>query len=480
MNHCQDRRDRRADAAALARAQGVRPCVDWVVNPAPDAAADSAREHENQRLLAGARLARRFLRTLPGSAPTPLHPLPALARRLGLDALLVKDESCRFGLGAFKGLGSAWAVARILARRLDLPPERVALPALTSPQARRQLGELCLVTATDGNHGRGLAWATRLLGQRAVVFMPRGAAAERMAAIRAQGADCMPTDHDYDDTVRQAAAYARATGGILVQDTAWPGYEEIPGWIMEGYGVLALELADQCAGADDGEDGKEGKPRDARNGANARPPWPTHVFLQAGVGSFAAAIVACLTALARQRGWRVPRFVSMEPQGAACVLPSIAAGRPQRAAGELATRMAGLCCGELSSLAWPVLRAGLHSACACPDWLAARGMRLLARPDADDRPLVSGESGAIGAGLVEWLMCADDAREARAALGLTPASAGRREKRTAAADSCDAEGALPRQPVTAAVLLISTEGATAPWLWAQATGLPQPAPSGLV
>lgn len=380
-------------------------------------------------LPAGARLAWSFHAGLPGYAPTPLVALPGLAQHLGLGGVFVKDESGRFGLSAFKGLGSIWAVARLVGERLGMAPEALSLEGLRA--ARAELGELTFVTATDGNHGRGLAWAARLLGHKARVFMPAGASAARVDAIRAQGAECTVTDLAYDDAVRHAAAHARESGGILVQDTAWDGYEKIPAWIMEGYGTLALEAGEQFA---------------AMNGEG-----PTHVFLQAGVGSFAAAMVACLGAALRAQGMPEPRFVSVEPHAADCVFRSLKAadGRARICPGSLETLMAGLSCGEVSTLAWPVLSDRLHAACACPDALARRGMRLLARPLGHDPALVSGESGAVGAGLLHWLMrpeaaaeAAGDAAAAREALGLGPG---------------------------ARVLLISTEGATDPALWERVT-----------
>lgn len=392
------------------------------------------------RLLdAGARLARKFHATLPGSAPTPLVALPNLARRLGLRGIFVKDESHRFGLEAFKGLGSSWAVARILGQRLGLPPEALSLQALR--QGRGRLGELTFVSATDGNHGRGLAWAARLLGHRARIFMPAGASAARVAAIRAQGAECVVTDFAYDDAVRHAAAHACQVGGILVQDTAWEGYEEIPSWIMEGYGTLALETAEQLAGLQEAGDGGG---------------WPSHVFLQAGVGSFAAAMLATLGAALARAGKPLPTFVSVEPHAADCVFRSLRAGdeKPRTCPGNLETLMAGLSCGEVSTLAWPILRAGLAAACALPDELARVGMRLLARPLGLDRAVVSGESGAVGAGLLHWLMLPEAGAE------------------TVAAQAREALG-LGRE---ARVLLISTEGATDTAVWAAATGLPTGAP----
>ncbi|MGE9984986.1 diaminopropionate ammonia-lyase [Desulfovibrio sp. SGI.169] len=367
-----------------------------------------------------ARLVRRFHAALPAYAPTPLHSLDALAARLGLGRVFVKDESRRFGLKAFKALGASWAVARLLARRLGLPSDSVGpalLSALRTPEARKRVGEMTLVTATDGNHGRGLAWAARLFGLPAVVFMPRGSAEARAEAVRALGARCEITDLSYDDAVRHAAAYARATGGVLTQDTAWAGYEEIPRWIMQGYTSLALESLEQMR---------------ALGGRG-----PTHIFLQAGVGSFAAAVLGFFATEAAEAGHAAPLVVSVEPHNADCVFRSVRAGdgraRPVR--GALRTMMAGLACGEVSTLAWKILREGLFAAAACPDGVAAHGMRLLAAPLPGDPALVSGESGAVGAGLLDYLANAPEAVVLRDALGLNG---------------------------HAVVLLVSTEGDTAP------------------
>ncbi len=182
-----------------------------------------------------------FHRTLPGYAPTPLRDLRGLAKALGVGGFLVKDESRRFGLNAFKALGGSYAVGAL---------------AKDAPQT--------FVTATDGNHGRGVAWAARVLGQRAVVYMPRGSARERLENIRAQGAEASVIDSPYDDVVRYARRQADANGWVLVQDTAWPGYTEIPTRIMQGYTTMGLEILDALGGR-----------------------RPTHVFLQAGVGAMA-------------------------------------------------------------------------------------------------------------------------------------------------------------------------------------------------
>ena len=335
-----------------------------------------------------ARLARAFHSSFPQYAPTPLAELSALAAQMGLKSLLVKDESQRFGLNAFKVLGGSYAIARHIAARLGLRPEEMTFAALRSDAARAALGNAVFFTATDGNHGRGVAWTARELGCRAVVRMPKGTAKSRVENIRALGAEVTVEDCNYDGCVRLAARQARETaGGVLVQDTAWPGYTQVPLWIMQGYLTMALEADEQMVAP------------------------PTHIFLQAGVGSMAAAVAAYFA----QTCPCPPRIILVEPTAADCFFRSAARGEIEAVRGEMRTMMAGLACGEPSPMAWDILK-GLTSACvSCEDAVAARGMRALARPLKGDKAITSGESGAATMGaLLE--VAADEA--ARAALGL--------------------------------------------------------------
>ena len=214
-----------------------------------------------------ARKARDFHASFDVYAQTPLTALPGLAKALGVESIHVKDESYRFGLNAFKVLGGSYALGRYIAKRLgediaDLPASRIL-----SDEVRKRLGEVTFVTATDGNHGRGVAWTANRLGQHSVVYMPKGSAAERLANIRAEGADASITDLNYDDAVRLANRQAVEKGWVMVQDTAWEGYTDIPLWIMQGYTTMGYEIVQQLEAM----------------GAEK----PTHVFLQAGVGSMA-------------------------------------------------------------------------------------------------------------------------------------------------------------------------------------------------
>ena len=336
-----------------------------------------------------ARLARAFHSSFPQYAPTPLAELSALAAQMGLKSLLVKDESQRFGLNAFKVLGGSYAIARHIAARLGLRPEEMTFAALRSDAARAALGNAVFFTATDGNHGRGVAWTARELGCRAMVRMPKGTAKSRVENIRALGAEVTVEDCNYDGCVRLAARQAKETpGGVLVQDTAWPGYTQVPLWIMQGYLTMALEADEQMVAP------------------------PTHIFLQAGVGSMAAAVAAYFKQAHPQNP---PKIILVEPAAADCFFRSAANGEITAVTGEMRTMMAGLACGEPSPIAWDILKGLTTAYLSCEDAAAARGMRALARPLAADKAIVSGESGASTLGA---LLDAAADEKAREALGL--------------------------------------------------------------
>ena len=335
-----------------------------------------------------------FHHPLPDYAPTPLVRLPGLARALGVGAVLVKDESHRFGLNAFKGLGGIYALARAAGEVLGLAGP-LTWESLQTPAARQALAGVEFVTATDGNHGRGVAWAARQLGHRAVVYMPKGSARERLENIRAQGAQAEITDLNYDDAVRLADRMGREHGWTLIQDTAWPGYEEIPAWIIQGYTTIAQEIADQVE-----EKGWE---------------KPTHLFLQAGVGSFAGAM---LGSFAARWGKDCPVTCIVEPDRADCLYRSAKAGTITPVTGDLDSMMAGLCCGEPCTVSWPILQRGAAAFVSCGDEYAARGMRLLGRPEPGDPAIISGESGAVGVGVLAAILCEEGLEDLRWTLGL--------------------------------------------------------------
>lgn len=329
-----------------------------------------------------ARQVLRFHRTLPGYRPTRLVGLSQLARRWQVGQVLVKDESTRFGLKAFKALGGSYAVLRLLCRQLGLAWQQTDFDTLREAIRDRGLATMTVTTATDGNHGRGVAWVAEQLGLEAVVFMPAGSVPSRVNAIRGHGARVEITDMNYDDTVRLAWRTAQQNGWLVIQDTAWEDYTEVPRWIMQGYTTMSMEAVDQMA--------------DLRL-------RPTHVVVQAGVGAFAAAMVAYLAGVYKDLA---PRFIVVEPTRAACMLASTAAGdgRPHAVGGDLDTIMVGLACGEPSPPAWKILQARACAFISCENHVAANGMRILANPLAGDDPVEAGESGAVGVGLLELLV----------------------------------------------------------------------------
>ncbi|MFD2370815.1 diaminopropionate ammonia-lyase [Brevibacillus sp. GCM10020057] len=339
-----------------------------------------------------------FHRSFAQYRPTPLVSLPALAQELGVAHLLVKDESWRFGLNAFKGLGVTYAMACCLCEKAGRPVEEASFEMLRSEEVRRQIGSVTFVTATDGNHGRAVAWAARQLGQKSVVYMPKGASDQRVAAIREAGAEVHVINGNYDEAVRLAEKVARERGWQVMQDTAWEGYTTIPAWIMQGYTTMAAEALGQLAEQFPGK-------------------RPTHVFLQAGVGSMAAAVLAWLV---QQLGPDYPVTIIAEPHAAACMYLSAQSEglKAQTAPGDLQTIMAGLACGEPNPLAWGILRDFADAFVSCPDHVAATGMRMLAAPPGSDPRIVSGESGAIGVGLLAAIMQKDEGRLLKKQLGL--------------------------------------------------------------
>ena len=338
--------------------------------------------------------ARAFLKSFPQYSVTPLAHLDRQARRLGLGGLYVKDESYRFGLNAFKVLGGAFAMARYIAQETGKSIEEMSYDYLTSDRLREDFGQATFFTATDGNHGRGVAWAARQLGQKAVVHMPKGSTRTRFDNIAKEGAKVTIEDMNYDDCVRLAASEAERTEhGVILQDTAWDGYELIPSWIMQGYGAMAQEAVEQLHGR------------------------PTHVFVQAGVGCMASAVVGYF---ANAFPKDPPKFVVIEAEAAACLYKGACQGDGSYAivTGDLQTIMAGLACGEPNTIGWDILRNHADAFLACPDWVSARGMRLLAAPMKGDPVVTSGESGAVGMGVIEALMVDPAYAELKAALEL--------------------------------------------------------------
>ena len=341
---------------------------------------------------------RAYHRSFPVYKETPLACLKETAKALGVSSIYVKDESYRFGLNAFKVLGGSYAMGHYLADKLGIDMKEVTYEKLTSEETRKALGDITFVTATDGNHGRGVAWTANQLRQHSVVYMPEGSAEERLMNIRAEGAEASITDLNYDDAVRLANRNAEEKGWVMVQDTAWEGYETIPRWIMQGYMTMAHEAVEDLKDI-----------------------VPTHVFLQAGVGAMAGSITGFL---ARYYGKNMPRLSIVEPKAASCLYKTAAAndGKLHAVTGNLASMMAGLCCGEVCTLGWDVIKHHASHFFSVDDSVAAFGMRLLGNPAKGDPAIISGESGAVTMGLVYCLMVDPELTGMKHALGLTAQS----------------------------------------------------------
>ena len=324
---------------------------------------------------------------------TPLTSLPGLAKALGVESIQVKDESYRFGLNAFKVLGGSYALGRYIAKTLGENIENLPANRILSDEVREKLGQLTFVTATDGNHGRGVAWTANQLGQKSVVYMPKGSAQERLDNIRAEGADASITDMNYDDAVRLADKHAREYGWVMVQDTAWEGYTDIPLWIMQGYTTMGYEMMSQLEER------------------------PTHLFLQAGVGSMAGAMAGFFAGL---YGENRPKIIIVEPNRADCLFRTAKAndGTLHSVTGDMNTIMAGLACGEPCSIGWKVLESVADGFLSVPESVAADGMRILASPCWGDSPIVSGESGAAAFGAAANILLDQELADMKQQLGL--------------------------------------------------------------
>ncbi|WP_039057627.1 diaminopropionate ammonia-lyase [Enterobacter sp. Bisph1] len=320
-----------------------------------------------------AQQARHFHQKITGYQPTPLLAMNELAALFGVHKILVKDESKRFGLNAFKMLGGAYAIARLMCEKHQIDINDFSFATLKSIITEK----MTFTSTTDGNHGRGIAWAAQQLGQNAVIYMPKGSAQARVDAILRLGAECIVTDMNYDDTVRFTMQTAQEKGWVVVQDTAWQGYTKIPTWIMQGYTTLADEAVEQMASM--------GIPR------------PSHVFLQAGVGAMAGGVLGYL---ADVYGTSNLHSVIVEPKQADCLYRSGVKGEIVNVGGSMSTIMAGLACGEPNPLGWEILRNCASQFISCQDAVAALGMRVLGNPPGLDPRVISGESGAVGLGVL--------------------------------------------------------------------------------
>ena len=376
----------------------MEPKMKWKLNTMPKG---NGNELEIMALENVAK-ARAFHESFPQYCITPLANLQEMAKYLGLKTLCIKDESYRFGLNAFKVLGGSFAMAKYIAKELGKDVSDMTYDYLTSAALKEEFGQATFCTATDGNHGRGVAWAANKLGQKAIVHMPKGSSKTRFDNIAKENAKVTIEEVNYDECVRIAAAEADSVEhGVIVQDTAWEGYTEIPSWIMQGYATMGSEALEQLKGY--------GVER------------PDVVILQAGVGCMAGAICAYIV---NSYPDNPPKIVIAEAGIADCLYQGAVAndGKYRIVDGDLQTIMAGLACGEPNIVCWEILRNHVTAFCSCPDWMAAKGMRMLAAPIKGDPAVCSGESGAIGMGVIASLMTDPDYAELKEALGLNEES----------------------------------------------------------
>ena len=387
--------------------------IEWLVNPnaitgAPSAALGDILPPDISRL------ARSFHRQISGFKMSPLKSLAHLSEMFGVGGIWVKDESQRMSLRSFKVLGGSFAIYRFIKARLGLDHLEVPLAELSSPEVRTKLGDLTFAAATDGNHGRGVAWAAAQLGFKSVIYVHKFTSPARIQAIAGLGARVEVIDGTYDDAVRQINLDAEQHGWHVISDTSWEGYQDIPKWVMQGYTTMLSEVQEQLAA--------QGFVK------------PTHVFVQAGVGALAAATIGFY---AKRFGVERPKTAVVEPDRAACFYRSIETGdgAPHSYPGDLNTIMAGLACGDPSPLAWSILKDYTDVFMQCPDYVAGMGMRVYAVPLAGDPFIVSGESGAVTLGALLFAM-------------QLPEYAGLRERLELAPDSH--------------ILLLNTEGNTDP------------------
>ena len=354
----------------------------------------------------------RDIKTWPGYAITPLHSMAALAKTANLASIWYKDESQRFALKSFKALGGAYAVARQLQQVLETRTGiRPSIAELLEKRWESEVAEMVVSCATDGNHGRSVAWGAQMFGCGCVIYIHRDVSEARKQAIEAFGAEVIRSHGNYDESVRQADADAKVHNRIIVSDTSYAGYMEIPKDVALGYTVMLSEIVEQLHGD-----------------------IPTHVFVQGGVGGLASAVCGYFWDL---WGNKRPRLVVVEPEQANCLQMSAKAGQPVAVKGDLETLMAGLACGEVSALAWKILATGANDFMTLSEDAVPAAMRLLAKGYQQDPAIEAGESAVPGLAAV---LLARNSAEYSVALGLNAESK---------------------------VLLIGTEGATDPELYQQ-------------
>ena len=342
-----------------------------------------------------AKQVRTFHQSFPEYRPTPLVHLSELSKQLNVKGIFVKDESYRFGLNAFKVLGGSYAIGKYIQKTAQLSDHELNYETLIHPALKEKLGNMTFITATDGNHGRGVAWTANRLKQNSVVYMPKGSAQERLDNIKTLGSNASITEFNYDDAVRLANQHAKENSWIMVQDTAWEGYEEIPQWIMQGYTTMALEIVEQLDKIK-----------------------PTHLFLQAGVGALAGAVTGFIADYYKENR---PVITIVEPDKADCIYKTAKAndGSIHTVGGDLDTIMAGLACGEPCTIGWNVLKDHADFFVSMSDDIAELGMRTLGLPSGNDQKIISGESGAATLGFVTEILSSSKYNELKKQLQIS-------------------------------------------------------------
>lgn len=323
---------------------------------------------------------------------TKLYDLKNYSEKIGVKNVFVKDESTRFNLNAFKVLGASFAIGKYIAQAIGRDISEIDSDYLKGGEWKKTLEDMILVSTTDGNHGRGVAWTAKQIRVPCRIYMPKGSTANRLKNITDLGAYGEITKLNYDETVRRVNSMAQEHEWTIVQDTAWEGYEDIPGWIMKGYSTLAKEVIKQI-------------------GSNI----PTHIFLQAGVGAFAGVMASVFTETYIENA---PKIIVVEPHNAACFYKCAQENKCTSVGGDLNTIMCGLACGEPNPLGYEILSRYADMFLSVSDEMTIRGMKLLHNPSGDDASIVSGESGAVGMGVLDEIMTNAEYEKLKNILGL--------------------------------------------------------------
>ncbi|VFQ44581.1 diaminopropionate ammonia-lyase [Desulfoluna butyratoxydans] len=340
-----------------------------------------------------AKRVRRYAKTLEQYEPTPLVALDELSKELNVKRIFVKDESYRMGLKAFKSIGVVYGVSKVLCKHLGVDIDDIDFDYFLKPEVNAKIKDIVLIAATDGNHGKGLAYAAKLIGCQCYIYMPSQTVPARIEAIENLGAEVTVTPHNYDGTLKLVIDKAAEMGWCHVQDQAWEGYTETTNFISQGYTAIADEIREQL---------DETK--------------PTHIILQAGAGSFAVGIMAYYSSLMAENK---PHMTIVEPDTAGCYMQSALANKFSTVDGDLETIMAGLSVGEPNIFAYTVLKDIVDYYITCPNEFSATGMRILANPMGDDTKVTSGDSGAVCLGVTYGICTMDALKDIREEMKLT-------------------------------------------------------------